>query len=277
MADLVTLDAVKRVRKITSTDTSDDAIIKQLITEATRMVHQYCQREFLPVVATRLYDAVSSRVLELDADLLELTTLTNGDTTVIPAGQVVLQPNNTYPKNRIVLKQAAPFFTYTDDPLAALSVLGVWGYHESYTEAWIDTLDTVQDNPLTAGATSITVADADGLNARGMPRFEVLQYCKIESEVTQVTAYNTSTNVLTVRRAQLGTTAAAHVKTTAIRSFVPQEDIALAAAQLVGWLYMNKESLGRSIQFLDGAILRENEAPTNIRTTLKVYQWGRAG
>src|SRR5690606_17765385 len=100
----------------------------------------------------------------------------------------LLVPYNDYPKQRIALKASAPatFTAYTDDWRAAIQVAGIWGFHIQWPDAWVDTLDTVQDDPLTAATTTLTVTDSAGMDARGVtPRFERLGYYRIEDEVVQ--------------------------------------------------------------------------------------------
>lgn len=283
MPDLTTLQHVKRLIKTGTDDASDDLLIRQLISAASKYVHEYCQRSFVPVWGAREFDAygdyVESHALFLvQDDLLALTSITNGDGSAIQLSDTVLYPLNHYPKNSITLRQGCSTpFTYDTDPLGAITVTGAWGYHNDYDSAWIDTLDTVQDAPLTAGATAIAVVDADGVNADGQLRFEVLQYLRIEDEVVQVTAINANTNMLTVRRAALGTTAADHVTATPITSYQPMEDVVMACTSLASWLYQTRQSVGEKIQFLTGAQIITNQAPVHIRTTLEQHVMWRSG
>lgn len=114
-----------------------------------------------------------------------------------------------------------------------VSIIGIWGYHNSYNDMWVDSGDTVLDSPLSASATSITVTDAD--------TFDTYQLIRIESEYLFITELNTTTNILTVERGKNGTTAASHVATTQIDTFVPMPAIAKECRRLVlrAWFLRN--------------------------------------
>jgi hypothetical protein len=110
----------------------DDALIARLITAAQKRIDRECGRTFEAVTATRRYHAlrdVCGRVLTLDADLLTVTALTNGDGQVIPGSAYVLEPTNSPPYSQIVLKAGQGYvWQYTQDPEEAIGLLGTWGY-----------------------------------------------------------------------------------------------------------------------------------------------------
>lgn len=277
-SDLLTLDALKRMLSLNTSDSTDDLVLRALIGVASDSVTQYTGRTFVPQWATRLYDAIgehiTSRKLELDRDLLEVTALTNGDGTEISVGDYLLVPYNGYPKRAILLKSSSvATFSYSDAWEAAISVAGVWGYHDDWQNAWIDTLDSVNDTGgVGAAATTITVADASGVDALGYPRFAVLQYLKCDDEVMQVMAVDTEDDTLTVRRGQLGTEAAAHEEGEQLYRYAPQREVEQAALSLAAWLYRNRTNLGEKYQFLNGTQLVVNEAPAHIRMALSAYR-----
>jgi hypothetical protein len=128
--------------------------------------------------------------------------------------------------------EVTPFQLLTLDPYGAypsfyagprsVQVTGVWGYRRDYAGAWA-AVDTVQNNPLTVGATSLTVDDVSGADELGfMPRFAVGQLLRIGSEFLAVVGANAEADVLTVRRAQNGTTAAQHAQGAAIEVWRPE-------------------------------------------------------
>jgi len=81
-----------------------------------------------------------------------------------------------------------------------------------------DSGDTVQDSPLAATATTVTVNDVDGVDVFGrLPRFAVGDHVQIGGEIMRVQAVDTATNILTVERGVKGTSAAAHAQNTSIR------------------------------------------------------------
>lgn len=283
VADLLTVDAIKRLTDIGADNVADDDVLQLLIGAASSLVEQYTGRSFVPLWQTRRFDAhgdhITTTTLNVDRDLLEVSVLTNGDGVEIAPADYLLVPYDDYPKHAVSLRGTSIVtFTWEDDWRAAISAQGVWGYHEDWTHAWVDTLDTVQNNPLTAQATAITVANADGVDARGIaPRFEVLGYYRIENEVVQARSVNSVTNTLTVLRGVLGTTAVQHAQNTAISRYLVMGDIELAAQALTTWLYRNKDKMGERYQFLDGTQLVLNEAPKHIALTLNGYRRLRMG
>lgn len=271
---LTTLDAVKAQMKATTTDAPDDSLIMELIMAATDFIHAFCHRQFLPRVATRVFDVpASGLVLDLHDDLLTLDTLTNGDGTVITSGYRLQSPN-LYPKWRIeLLATAGTVWTYTSAPQEAISVAGIWGYHEAWPHAWIDTLETVPVGGLTSGASSFTALDADGKDARYQTRFEVGKLLKIESEYLRIVAVNTTTNVVTVLRGQAGTTAAAHAQSTAIYAYAPMRVIEKTARDLAIWMHRNRAVAGDELTLAAGGVkVTRNKALKDIIGTLAGFQ-----
>ena len=281
-AYLTTLDAVKQHLDLTGTDAGDDRVVENLIASASDMITQMCQRVFIPHRDTRQYDArgehlqnndFSNQILRLDADLLSVDTLTNGDSTTVASGQYALRGRG-YPKWAIeLLPSAGIYWTYSTDWQNAISIVGIWGYHEDYDHAWVNTLDTIQDvSGINATVQAITCADADGKDGRYRNRFAVGQQLKIESEYLKVVAVNTTSNVLTVLRGVNGTTAATHAKDTAIYSYAPMRNIEMAAIALTAWLYRNAPTAGDAMQILrDGTKVIPGDMPRFIRDALQAY------
>jgi hypothetical protein len=131
MTDYTTTAALKSYLRITST--ADDALIASLITRASIMIDNHCGRWFSAKTMTRSYDAVgyhiTGRLLLLDADLLTVTTIINGDGMNISPMAVLLRPINWPPYFGISLTQSSGLhWTYLDDPEGAISISGTWGY-----------------------------------------------------------------------------------------------------------------------------------------------------
>ncbi len=219
-------DARRELKPTLSSDTSNNAYLVQALRAAERRFVDRVGFDFVPAVRTlELYDAYrDDRVLHngirlmLPGPLLAASALANGVTAL--AGNdyqlVALEPTRpTMPYAAVRLISTVWAADSLTTPNATIT--GTWGYHADYANAWLTSGDTVRDNPLTSGATSLTVADADGADAYGeTPRFSPGQVVKIESEWLEVLAVNPTTNVLTVKRGINGSTAAAHVQGTAI-------------------------------------------------------------
>src|SRR4051794_31607672 len=79
-----TLASFRDRQGLASTDTGDDARMLARLRAATAQIERYTGRTFLPRIATRSFDWRNSRTLLFRSyDLLELTTLTNGDGSTI--------------------------------------------------------------------------------------------------------------------------------------------------------------------------------------------------
>ena len=111
------------------TDTVDDNLIGELITRAQEIIDAYTGRVFEAETAIKYFsvDDVEGRWLNLwGYDLLTVTTLTNGDATVISSGNYRLEPRNETPKWAIRLDEDTTWeFDDSDDEV---SVAGTWGY-----------------------------------------------------------------------------------------------------------------------------------------------------
>lgn len=236
MYTLNTLYALRARLGLATSETSDDARLLAALQAAAAQVERAAGRRFCPRQATLQHTVHYATELLLDDDLLELTTLTNGDGSTIPLDNVILLPDDA-PAGGVLL-MAGSSFTWAQSPVQAVSINGLWGWHDRWGEAWRNSADTVQNNPLNSSATSLTVADADGLDSDGeTPRFQVGHLLKIESEYLRVLAVNTVTNVLTVLRGVNGTTAVAHLQNTPIYTYQPPADVAAIALRWASWLY----------------------------------------
>jgi hypothetical protein len=243
-------DLKKRMTGVAATDTAADENLQNFCEIASRMWDGTTRRTFYPLYEVRYFDyPPDPRYLKIDGDLLAVDSFTtqNGDVSVT-SGQYYLMTGTSYhapPYDRIVMKSdsSRPNLLYSGTPQKSQAVTGWWGYHEDWANAWQSSQDTVENDPLTAAGTSITVNDADGADLYGdTPRFKVGQLLKIESEYVYVTVVTAaSTNTLTVIRGVNGTTAAQHVQNTAIYVYRPMREVEQSALRLAQWLYGQKD------------------------------------
>jgi len=115
---------------------ADDTLLADLVTRASRLVDEHTRRHFYTVEETRYYDAKGSHItgnmLLVDADLLEVSEVVNGDGEVLTPSDFRLRPLNWAPYFGIALKPAGnKRWTYSDDPEGAISVTGTWGYGQA--------------------------------------------------------------------------------------------------------------------------------------------------
>jgi hypothetical protein len=109
---------------------AEDSLLSTFITEAQKYIETKTERLFEASTQTRYYSAdyipiANPSLLMLDAELLTVTTLTNGDATTISASDYFLHPFNTSPKTAILLKSTKSWSFGTD---GRISVAGTWGY-----------------------------------------------------------------------------------------------------------------------------------------------------
>ncbi len=268
--------------------TIQDLRVLDFALQASRLFDAECNsRVFYPFRDTRLYDHPQQdiSVLLVDNDLQAVHTLTtqNGDD-VISAANFYLRNGwnyNTPPYDHIELKRDSTqtVFLFSGTTQQANSVDGTWGYHEDYTSAW-QQVDTVQDNPLSDSATTITVSDADGADEIGRRiRFQQQQLLRLgssdPSEYAYITTVNYSTDKLTVIRGVNGTTAASAVQGTVIEVFRPQPEIIHALLTLAGYMYRRKDSVGSGVDqplASAGVLVLPAILPVEYKQILKKYK-----
>lgn len=131
MADYCTAAQVKAAGRLDITTNSYDAQLAELVTAASRWIDRYCTDGIDNAFAqgtdvTRYYgpEAVQGEILHLDAPLLTVTTLTNGDATTISSTYYRLWPRNTGHKLQIRLLSTAGWAFAAD---GEISIAGKWG------------------------------------------------------------------------------------------------------------------------------------------------------
>lgn len=271
MIHYATLHQVRQYLGAASTETSDDAKLTTFIRQSVRSIDKRCRRRFDVRRETLSFDVPKARIerlgtynledaiyllnaagelsklaLRLDQDLLDVEEVTNGNDVEVTSAQYVLLPNNLYPKHIVKIRDEVGVYWQSEadgGTEQAIDIDGHWGYHPYYSDdAWVDTLDEVEDNPLTAAATSLTVNDIDGDAADLQDtRIQVGNMLRIEDEYLYVQAVDTDTNIATVSRGFHGTDAAAHVQNTQVEVYRPWDDIVLATIRLVVWRYRQKD------------------------------------
>jgi hypothetical protein len=235
MYTIATLTALRQHLGLSSSDTSDDARLLGALQAASAQIERAAARHFCPRLASiehsvSRYDTL---YLTLREDLLSLTTLIDGDDTSISLSEVILAPQAMPPYSMLYLANGRAFVR---NPLNPILVTGTWGWHDRPTEMWRTSSDTVQNNPLTSSATTLTVSNASGSDSFGQsPRLQVGHLLLIDSEYLRVLAINS--NSLTVLRGVNGTTAASHTLNTPIYTFQPVPDVQLLTLRWAAWLY----------------------------------------
>lgn len=224
MYTIATLNDIRGHLQLADDDTASDADLLKALQQASHLIESLTNRRYCPHVESRIasIDKDHPTELILPDDLLSLTSLTNGDGTAISTDDIELVPqSDDMPASALVLINGESF-TYSESAVNAITINGTWGWHDRWSQAWRDSKDTVQDDPLSDSATSITVTDADGSDGDGFsPRFEVGQLLRIESEFVRVLAVDADNNQLTVLRGVHGTSASEHTQGAVIYTYQP--------------------------------------------------------
>jgi hypothetical protein len=211
------------------------ALIENAIEAASREINNQAGRSFIPFVKTNLYDTPGDIELCLKDDLLEVLTLTNGDTTVITSGEYRLWPYNLYPKASIILRPSSTIAwqnSTTDYTQAAISVAGIYAFHGDYDRAWG-----------TGSTTGSAVGDTTGSSVvvSGSSNFDPGDIIRIDNELMLLVSGSGTT--LGVERGWNGSTAATHAISTAARIWKAQPDIVRACLIQAARLYRRNEAV----------------------------------
>jgi hypothetical protein len=239
-----TLAAFRLRQGLASSDTGGDARMLAKLRAATSQIERFTGRTFNPNIAMRRFDWRSPRLLFLKSyDLLELTTLTNGDVTTIDQTAILTYGGVNGPIVGIELDITKAVFIYQTTRTRAIAITGVWGWHDDYAYAWKPSGDAIPGGGVTSSATTFTVTSVNGSDGWGLtPRFSAGQLIKVDSEYMHVIGADGVTNTLTVVRAANGSTAATHNAATAISIYAPPVDIQEITLRWAAWLYRMEDS-----------------------------------
>lgn len=221
MYTIATLYELQRHLGLSEVDAVTAADLRQALHKASHLIETLTQRRYCPYVESKdlPVDSKTPRELILPDDLLQLTEIRRRDGSSVKLDDVRRVPNHPdLPASLLVSTAGAA--TFSSGPEDALTITGVWGWHDRWTRAWREGGDSVRDNPLSARATSISVEDADGLDVdSGAPRFQVGHLLRIEDEYLRLTAIDATRNELTVLRGVQGSDSANHAHGAGIETF----------------------------------------------------------
>lgn len=237
-------------------DTTDDttllALIRQVSNRIDRMFYKRAAPFFAPFLETRnQFHLDGSRVntaqgtFYVGTPLLALTSVTVGTQALTVGSQVTLWQSEygVYDTLALVSPWTNTWYSFACCPNAPVyvTIAGTWGYNADYANAWIDSGQDIPAGGITGSATSFTVTDVDGANALGLtPALSAGNLIQVDSEWMEVTATDTTTNTVTVRRGVNGSTAAAHTAGTAIYTYQVEEQVMRATARQAGLLYAKR-------------------------------------
>ena len=291
-----TLDDAQSVMSASATAATTaekNKLLADLRTVSRRIDREFMARRplFGPYIETRKLSVRSELVNSYDGtllitgagSLLELTTVTQGDTALTIGTNVEAWPDSAMPPlTHLRLMEGALYDWYsysvndTARPLQ-VTITGVWGVHRDYDHAWmhVDDLQATID----ADDTAVTVADADGADAYGLtPRLSPGNLLKIDDEYLEVTGV--STNTLTVRRGVNGSTAAAHTGAVGtggadIATWQVEEPVRRAVARQTALIYARRGAYSSvEIDAIGGTTKYPGDWLTEVRASLADYAYG---
>jgi hypothetical protein len=252
---------------------------------------------FLPESSTHYFDAhnmedggdVDVWDLKLDAPLISVNTITNGDGNALTTEQYTLLPVGDGPYTAVRLKANSGAFwhynTTTGDYRNAIMVAGVWSGSNRPLRGgeWRRTGGTVKNNPLSNSNTTILTERIDEKDAfYGLPRFSPGMRLRLVSggntEYVDLawlgeTSAPTDAHQLMVERGTGGTTAVQHVAATVIEAWYPDANIVRACARLAAYYYKRRARFaGTESDPEAGTINKYGELPPDVAGILAKYQ-----
>lgn len=232
---------------------------------------------FAPYLEQRKYRIVPRRidsynnVFWLDNDpLLAFSAVLWGTTDRTSTSELYTDINEV--ARGLRLTNSSSTWYSTETPPVFVKVTGTWGWHEDWSNAW-DAVDTVQAD-INASVTSVTVADVDGADLDGYtPRISAGNLIRMGSEYCEVTATNTTTNVVTIKRGVHGTTAAAHLAGVSAEVYRVDDRIKRVATRQASLLYARRGAY--QVETLDGVgvVTYPQDLLAELRATLQGFQY----
>lgn len=238
MYTIATLHDLRRHLNLSATDTAEDSDLLQRLQAASQLIESLTQRRYCPRLETRSIplERSSPRELILPDDLLGLRSISAGSVTLNLADIRLLPDDRDTPASILQVVQGESL-RFGDGADSTISIEGIWGWHDRWTEAWRASGDTLQDTSLDAASGVITTSDAAGSDQDGRrPRFQIGQLLRIDDEYLRVTAIDSASHRLTVLRGVQGTAAAAHQRGATIETYTPAQamrDLTLRFAELM--------------------------------------------
>lgn len=247
-----TLAGLRDRQALAASDTSDDARLLRKLRSATADIEAYTNRIFQPLTAAYTFDHEDDTCLNFrNHELLTLTSIVDGfGRTILSAAVILLgnaQSSSTAngPFYGFELDPTVDYLLYQTTPIRAITVTGVWGYHDDYANAFHGSGVTVQDNPLSNSNTMVTTSTNNSTTlddwgqsvsaAANAGTVSTGHLIKVDSELMHVVSYTDSTHIKVIRAAN-GTTAASHVQGTTIQVYEPPRDIIDATLRYAGFL-----------------------------------------
>lgn len=250
-----------------TTDTADDAVVDGLLEAASRYIDGKTSRRFYPRIETRSYSIPVGSELSLEADLLAVITLLNGDNTSIAASAYNLLPKNDTPKYGLKLLGSTSVVWESDsnnDTEYVIDLTGIFGFHNRYTDGW------------KIGSTLAEVLDTSelGFDMTSGTLFSAGQILKIDNEICLAASVATNT-VTVIERGANGSTAATHDNGATVYYWQPMEDARNAVLEIVVNAYkrrFGKSAGGNETVTAAGVVITPRDIPAMAAEFITTYR-----
>src|SRR3990167_7669935 len=235
------LEDLRQYMTLASENSADDAKLLGFLGRASRSIDRFCRRPFYPERDTKKYDYKDSQRIRFRHDLLELDTLyTNNGASTLASGVLLLMTGDDYnfpPYDRVVIRSdSGSTLNYTNTDQQSQHVVGFWGYHENWDEAWVDT-GTSLGTSYVSGTSQLAVSGGStgfsDINWEA-PRFAAGDALKVGDEMFFVAGGNGS--IVNVVPHFNGTSANHHASLVPVYRYEPEPDIQWATIRLAAWL-----------------------------------------
>lgn len=237
-----TLARVKRHMGTENNSTDINSRLADLIMTASAIVERESNRRFDRRYETRRYTPrqtvdggdLVGRKLTLDADLLSVVELVNGDDQVVAPGSYDLLPDNAAAFDAIELVENLRW-SFSGRAARKIRVNGLWGYGGE----WVSS-GAALSAPLPAPVSLVPVTEVGAL--------EQHQLIRIDDEFMTISA-PVDESPLTVSRGVNGSQAVLHNDGATVEVFVPHELVMRAVDRLAMWLSeLDENPSGRAVR-----------------------------
>ena len=292
-----TEDELKQVAPdaILAATTQYDTLFITLSGRISRWIDNITERMFYPFIDTRFYSVRRNRSLLSDYpfedpefddlwidDVMEITSVSisedDGKTyTALATGDYIPMHGQDFNSEKsYTLLKVDRNGDLGSWPVGQRSVrvIGTFNFTDDRSNFFEDTLDEVENNPLTAAGTSLTVNDVDGVDLQGItPRIAPGNLLRIGTEFVEVASTNATGNTAVIVRGVNGSTAAAHIQNVQIDKFMPPEPLKQACIiQAIKQFKRGQAGFGDAAAQLDlGRVLHMKTIDPEALVLLQAY------
>lgn len=277
-----TRDQIRDELRAAEGDNSGDQYVDEYRLEATRRIDEILGYKGVPETATRhivltdqLFDHYAGALI-LPTPMLSVTSVTdtddtaltvwNGERATFSAAQVLPYPYGQTPIYKLERYESGSRSRWGSTP-GIITIVGVWGFHRDYTNAWVDTGDTLQAE-INETVEAITLSDPSGKDdQRYAPRLSAGNVIRVGSEVMIVTNTTDNSGKVQVLRGALGSTAASHSAAAAVSVWKADSNLERATRRLAAYMHKRRGQFNNlSIDALGGTTV---EFPADIPDEVK--------